>query len=99
MGQAKRQLMENEEQYEWARSLLCKLGTLEECENHEGTYFDGDGDLERAYKTANARITSGEIKLRSGQERRDVTDLLKEVYDDNSGLDSCPECDRNFGPD
>ncbi|MHC4044852.1 hypothetical protein [Bradyrhizobium sp. 23AC] len=99
MGQAKWEMMKKEEQHEWARTLLCELGILEECENHPGTYFDGDGDVERAYKVVNARISSGEITLKSGQERRDVTDLLKEVYEDNSGLDSCQECDRNFGPD
>ena len=56
MGQAKRQMTENEEQYESARSLLCEFDTLEECENHSGTYFDGDGELERVYKIVNARL-------------------------------------------
>jgi hypothetical protein len=99
MGQAKREMMEKEEEYEWARGLLCELGTLEECENHPGTYFDGDGDIAGAYKIVNARIKSGEIALKPDQTTRDVTDLLKQVYEDNSGVDSCQECDRNFGPD
>src|SRR5689334_21583501 len=63
MGYWKGKGMEEEEDYEWARSLLCEVGALEECENHPGTYFDGSGDVEAAYKLANARITSGELKL------------------------------------
>ena len=42
-------------------------------------------------------LQTEEIKLRPGQERHNVTDLLKEVYDDNSGLDGCPECDQSLG--
>jgi hypothetical protein len=95
----KNKAMEEQEQYEWARSLLCEVSALEECENHPGNFFEGPDDIEEAYKLSNARITSGEIILKDGQSRRDLTDLIKAVHADNSGLDSCPECDRNFGPD
>ena len=99
MGYWKEKAAEDAEMYEWARMFLCEAGVLEECENHEGTFFDGSGDIEAAYKIANARITSGEIVLAKGQTRRDLTDLLKSVYEDNSSLSNCPVCDKNFGPD
>jgi len=88
----------DQEEYEWARGILCEIGALEECENHPGTFFDGGNDVEGAYKLVNKRVTSGEIKLDKGQSRTDLTDLIKAVYDDNSGLTGCPECEENFGP-
>jgi hypothetical protein len=97
MGHWKNKAME--EQVEWARDLLCEVGALSECENHEGTYFDGPQDVEAAYRLLNARITSNEIILKPGQTRRDLTNLIKAVYEDNSGLSACPICERNFGPD
>jgi hypothetical protein len=98
MGYWKNKAMENEERYEWARQFLCEVGALKECENHEGTFFDGKIDVTEAYKIANARITSGKIALEDGETRRELTDLIKAVYDDNSGLSGCPTCEKNFGP-
>ena len=98
MGFWKNKAMEQEAEYESARDLLCEVGALEECENHPGTYFDGGTDVTDAYKLANARVSSGEITLKPGQSRRDLTNLIKAVYDDNSGLGGCQECERNFGP-
>jgi hypothetical protein len=79
--------------------LAVRSRALSECKNHPGTYFEGPKDVDEAYKRFNARITSGEIKLKSGQTRRDLTNLIKAVYDDNSGLSKCPICEKNFGPD
>jgi hypothetical protein len=99
MGYWKNKAMEAEEDYDWARSLLVEVGALEECEYHEGTFFEGNEEVTAAYKLANARITSGDYKLKEGQTRRNVTDLILAVYQDNSALSSCPICDKNFGPD
>jgi hypothetical protein len=82
-----------------ALDLLLETGVLEECKDHEGTYYDGSGDLEAAYKAANAKVTKGELSLPGNMGRRDFTDVVKAVYEDNSGLESCPTCDKNFGPD
>jgi hypothetical protein len=95
MGYWKHKAAKDEENYEWARRLLCEAKVLRECENHLGTYFDGPTDIEAAYRLMNARVSSGEIELEEGQTRRDLTDLLKSAYEDNSGLESCPQCDRN----
>jgi hypothetical protein len=63
---------------------------VKECENHPGTYFEGSDDVEMAYRVANARITKGDIKLARGETRRDYTDRLKRVYEENSALEECP---------
>jgi len=99
MGYWKNKSMEDEGDYEWARGLLCDVNALQECENHDGTYFDGPEDVQEAYKRVNAQITSGAFKLKPGQSRRDVTNLIKAVYEDNSGLSKCPICEKNFGSD
>jgi hypothetical protein len=98
MGFWKNRAMEEEADYEWARSLLCEVGALQQCEVH-GDYFDGHNEVEEAYKRVNARITSGEIKLKEGQTRRHLTDLIQAVYQDNSMVSECPICEKNFGPD
>lgn len=95
MGGSKRMMEQREDDLSWARSFLIEIGTLESCEFH-GDTFDGDGDMERAYQILNARVTSGAIPLASGQTRRDLTDLLKDAYEDSSGPDSCPSCDHNM---
>ncbi|TIM22897.1 MAG: hypothetical protein E5Y74_08000 [Mesorhizobium sp.] len=95
MGITKRYLDEIESQYNFSRSFLVKHGTLRECEYHPGIYYDGNGDLESAYKILNAKVTSGEIELEGGKTRRDMTDSLKSVYEDNSGPESCYSCDKH----
>jgi hypothetical protein len=98
VGYWKQIALAEEEEYERMRDFLAEIGTLRECENHPGTYYDGDGDRERAYRSANKRISDGTIDL-DGKTRRQFTDLLKEVYDDNSALEGCEECEEAFGPD
>ena len=96
MGGMKRMMEEQEARYHWARDFLVEVGTLQACELHEGDFFDGDGDLERAYKVFNARVTNGQITIEDGLTRRDMTDTLKEVYHDNNGPDSCNSCARHL---
>lgn len=100
MSMVKRMMEAREDLRQLALGILEETSLLEECESHHGTYFDGGGgDLEDAYKLANSKITRGEIELPSGMSRRDFTDVIKETYEDNSGVDSCQECERIFGKD
>ena len=94
MGMAKRLLEEQEDQEAWAVRFLCEAGVLKECENHDGTYFDGGADLEDAYRLFYSRVTSGQIVLEKGETRREYTDALKSAYDDNSYADGCPTCEK-----
>ena|SRR5438876_402141 len=85
---------DGEELYEMALRVNCDAGSLKECEYHEAIYFDGGSDVQDAYKIANARITAGEIDLPDGVSRRDFTDVIKQAYEENSGLDGCSLCDK-----
>ena len=92
MGITKRCVEDEEALRQQALSLLVEVGALEECEIHSGTYFDGNGDLEAAYRLANARITSREVELDDDMSRRDFTDIIKKAYEENYVLDECPAC-------
>lgn len=94
MGGMKRLLEQQQELRAWAVSFLVECGTLKACQVHEGAVYDGDGDLPRAYKILNAKVTRGEIGLAKGQSRRDLTDALEEAYDDNSHASTCWACDK-----
>jgi hypothetical protein len=94
MGFAKRQMEEAEELRSEAMRVLLHVGALEECEYHTGEYFEGSSDVEEAYKAANSRITADKIVLPHGTTRRDFTDIIKGVYDDNSNLSGCSACEK-----
>jgi hypothetical protein len=81
--------------YDEGLALCVEAGAIEECENHEGTYFEGPEEVTEAYKLAARRVASGEI----GGTQREVTDAVKAAYEDNSGVDSCMQCDKNFERD
>jgi hypothetical protein len=96
MGLAKKKMMEQDDDWRAAISLLLEVGALEECENHEGTYFDGDGEkLQDPYKLANSRVSSrtSTFSKSLSADHRTMTNLIKSAYEDNSGNDSCSECE------
>jgi len=49
------------------------------------------------WKATIRRGKAGTTKLERARAARDRTDLIKRVYEENSGLDGCPECDERFG--
>jgi hypothetical protein len=99
MGVMKRMAEEADEWRNEALAINLEANSLEECEYHDGTYFEGSEDVVEAYKLANKKISAGTIKLPNGMSRTDFTDLVKEVYEDNSGVDGCLQCEKNFGED
>ena len=100
MSMAKRQLELQDDLRNLSLGVLKEVGLLAECESHPGTYFDGEqGDLEDAYKLANAKISRGDIELPGGASRRDFTDAIKDTYQDNAGIDYCSSCDKIFNED
>jgi hypothetical protein len=62
MSVAKHTLEQLQELERLALAILCQAGALEECDYHRGMYFDGGGDVEEAYKLANAGISTNKIE-------------------------------------
>lgn len=96
MSLVKRMMERDEELGRLAISLLLETRALEECEIHAGTYYEGDGDVQEAYRLANARISRREIELPDGVSRRKFTDIIKSAHQDNSGADCCYSCENNM---
>ncbi len=94
MGIAKRRMEEDEDLRNIAMGVCIDAGALAECEHHPGSYYDGGEEVEGAYRLANARISSGQIVLPNRIDRRAFTDFVKDVYEDNRGLDGCASCDK-----
>lgn len=96
MGGTKRYMEEMEARRQQGLAICIEAGVIEECEYHPGCYYDGGEDVEEAYRYANAEVSAGRISLSDGQTRRDLTDAIKDAYEDNSGIDYCPSCDHNM---
>lgn len=94
MSRIKRHMEEQEARRQEALDVCISAGTIEECEFHDGIYFSGETEVEEAYKLANSRITKGEITLSDGMTRKDFTDIVKSVHDDNSASYNCSICEK-----
>jgi hypothetical protein len=99
MGIMKHLLQEIEEEYDWILYFLCDVGALEECEDHEGAYFEGLTELKDAKRILRNQIKSGEAGLREGQTLDDLMKLVKDVYYEYACASRCPICEEKFGPD
>ena len=95
MGITKRLMERQQELYDLGRDLCIEVGALEECEYHSGTYYDGGGEVEEAYKLGNSRVTKGEIELGDNENRRTITDAIEHAYHDNYGMNECASCNRD----
>jgi hypothetical protein len=96
MSVTKRHIEDLEAQRQEGLDICLEAGTVAECENHSGIYFDGGEEVERAYALANHKINKGKISLGNGRTRKDVTDAVKAAYEDNSLSTECEECARIF---
>ena len=99
MGITKRLMERDQELYDLGLQLCIAVGAIEECQFHPGTYYDGGGEVEEAYKLANSRVSGGEIELWDSEDRRTITDAVKGAYEDNYGVDRCMQCQKVYDSD
>lgn len=88
-----KRLLEGREYLEaLAIQILIAADVIRTCDVH-GDHYEGggSGDLEPAYRIANAKITAGEIALPDGYGRRDLTDKIKELGE-MWWPEECPRC-------
>lgn len=79
MGGAKRLMEEQQAEYDEGLAACVAGGAIEECELHPGSYYEGSEDIDEVLEQADP------------QDRP----AIQMAYDDNSGIDYCPSCDRN----
>lgn len=75
---------------EFAMKVLITTKVLTSCSIHSEELFSGGEDVECAYKYAN-KIFSEQQNTTPFVDRRDMTDTIKQVFDEYSG-DECPRC-------
>jgi hypothetical protein len=77
-------------QAEVAKQIAIDAGALAVCTYHDIAYDNG-GEIESAYKLANARYTAGKYDDVSG-DRREMTDAIQHAVGESA--DSCWRCDK-----
>ena len=91
MSRVKYELEQSEEKRTFAVSVLLEVGALRECQSHE-VQFDG-GDVQDAYRRANALYSDpNSLDVELFESRREMTNAIKETYEELSVIDECPVC-------
>lgn len=70
--------------YSVALSIAINAGVLNECQEHQGSYFPGDEDIEKACTLGKTQFTAGKLKG-TFQSTQELTDIIKFVVHDNAG--------------
>ena len=98
MGSAKRLMEQDDADLSVALEILKRVGIVALCELHEEPYDNHGGDVEDAYRLANALITKGDPLVSGfGGERRRATDAIRQAYADLP--DECGLCAKNRDDD
>ncbi|EPC4490469.1 hypothetical protein [Serratia sp. Je.1.23.a] len=79
----------------WSMGILMRTGVFTNCRIHEDAVFDGGNDVDAAYKYANAIFTNNSDDT-PFEDRTEMTDSIKSVFEEYCGCDSCPSCESNF---
>jgi len=94
MGGAKRMMMERDDLAGVARGVLVQVGALNSCPMH-GELFEGNGDVEGAYKLGNYKITQGDIDL-GVFDRAEFSAIINEEFEENSAAEMCGYCAKHL---
>ncbi|AWE47566.1 hypothetical protein LDS54_000184 [Salmonella enterica] len=95
MSFIKRSMDEQENKRQVAIQICLEADVLDSCDDH-GVIFQGEEDVEEAYKLGNRKFTAGELG-RAYSSRREMTDFIQEVASsgDHAG-ECCFECEERF---
>ncbi|MDO6707887.1 hypothetical protein [Photobacterium sp. 1_MG-2023] len=100
MGIAKRHMEHMEDQINVATEIAIEAGVLERCEYCEATVFQGEEDVEEAYKLGSHRFKNGDF---GGlfESQLELTDAIKEsVESGDHAADMCYHChEKMYGDD
>lgn len=96
MSSIQRHMEAQEGKRQVAIQICIEADVLNSCDDH-GVVFQGDEDVEEAYKLGNTKFTAGELG-QTFSSRREMTDFIQEVANsgDHAG-ECCFECEERFG--
>ena len=86
MGQAKKEMMRQEELLLAATDSAVEAGVLQRCPYHEDSVWDTGGDRSDAYRLGNARFTG------DARSRREWMDAIKNAIEQSG--DDCYYCSK-----
>lgn len=91
MGLQKRALEHEEQKRSIAAAIAVETGVVKSCSFHDESLFAGHTDFTNSYKVAASRVKRGDFgDLFESQ--RELTDLIKEIAEDNSFESRCARC-------
>lgn|GEM_PF-5011020 len=79
MGLTKTLIAEDEQKWQAAIQIGIKSGVLKRCEMCEKVTIDESQELEQVYRFANALFTRKDPLTRKFKNRRELTDMLKNL--------------------
>lgn len=79
--------------YTIALGITTEAGVLRRCKFHDGSYFQGNQGMEKAYNLGNAQFIAGEFKG-TFESTREMTDMINKVITEHQGP-SCSICASN----
>jgi hypothetical protein len=91
MSGAKRLMDQLEEHRAVATSIALKAGVLQRCELHSDFIFAAGADVTSAYQLGNAMFSDGKFDD-TFEIRREMTDAIKFVVEDEYVADECRRC-------
>ena len=96
MGYTKYLMEVEEERRDVATTILVDASVLEHCVLH-GNLLDNFGDIVEAYKSAAARFKNRQMNydyaLDCFDSQMDLTDTIKDVYENDLIPIDCPRCE------
>ena len=91
MSHTKRLIELAEQQRDTALKITIKADVIRECAFHEGCYYAGGCDPEEAYRIGSSMFSKNELEDLF-ETRREMTDTIQEVINENSAVDECQWC-------
>lgn len=91
MGLQQRLLDDEEERLSIAKTIAIEAGIVKGCSFHEGFFYAGHTDFQKAYRIAASKIKRGDFNGLF-ETQKELTDLIKEFAEDNSYESSCARC-------
>ena len=86
-------LANHEEKLQVATEIAIEAEVLMRCPRHYHCILHGSEGIDSALKLKSSRFTECELSD-FFDSRRDMTDCIEEVFERNSPLDPCPECEH-----
>lgn len=92
MGGSKRMMEEEDHKRQVATQIALEAGALKTCDVHEDWIYEGDQEIESAYRLGNSKYSAGKLEG-VFKNPKEMTDYIKDVVE-NYPSEICPSCSK-----